>query len=99
MTLRQFRRRRELEADLAFDDFAQRRVFGRKFFERFDESAIAAFELFHPARYHIDEHIRISHDLECGSDVFVSHDGEGPCGATMNGRNALSIRKPQTAEC
>ena len=66
---------RKLEADLAFNDLAQRGVLCGEFFQRFNERAIAAFELLHPARYHIDQHIGIIDDRQRRSDIFVSHDG------------------------
>ena len=69
------RRCRKLEADLAFNDFAQRGVLRRKFFQRFDKRAIAALELLHAARHDIDQYIWIIDDRQRCSDIFVSHDG------------------------
>lgn len=63
----------QLEADLTLDDFAQCGILGRKFLERFDQRATAAPELFHAARDHIDQYIRVVDYLECSLEVIVSH--------------------------
>ena len=74
--LRELSGGREFVADLALDDFAERGVFRGKFFQRLDQGAIAALQLFHPPRDYVDEHVRVLHDFECCSYIFVSHVGK-----------------------
>ena len=64
---------RELVADLAFGNFTERSVFSGKFFQRLDEWAVAAAELFHAAGDDVNEDGGIADDFQGALEVIVSH--------------------------
>src|SRR5665213_753405 len=68
-------RARQLVADLALDDLAQRGVLGGKLLERLDERAVAALELLHASGDDVHQDIEIVDRLEGFLDVIVSHAG------------------------
>lgn len=74
--LRQFGVRGRFICDLALRDFPERRVFGRKFFQRFHERTIAAFELFHAAGDDVHQDRRIIDNFQRALQVVVSHGNE-----------------------
>jgi hypothetical protein len=62
-----------LEADLAFDDFAEGNVFGGELFEGLDERTVAATELFHAAGNHVNQKIGIRNNFQSVANIVVSH--------------------------
>jgi hypothetical protein len=68
--------RRQLVADLALDDFAQRDILRQKLLERFNQGAIATLELFDAARYDIHENVWIIDYKERLGKIVVSHSEE-----------------------
>ena len=82
----EFFRRGKLEADLALGDFAQGGVFGGEFFQRFDERAVTAAELFHASRDDVHEDRGVANNFQCALEVIVSHDGMGSRRVLGDGR-------------
>src|SRR5665213_2253201 len=64
-----------LVADLILDDLAQGDIFGRQLFEGFHQRTIAALQLLHAARNHVDQDVRIGNFGQRLFDVIVSHSG------------------------